>query len=119
MVSTITDSGALSISTDNTANDSVGNITRTATSTLTGVTSVALTTGVGSIGTNWGQRDQSGLGTERGDGDHARWHGRVWLTDTGALTLGAITTTGGNVNVRTTGAGRSPLGARSPLVVAR
>ena len=31
--------------------------------------------------------------------------GNVWLTDTGALTLGAITTTGGDVDVRTTAAG--------------
>src|SRR4029077_19297185 len=105
VVSDVTDAGALSITTDNTAQTAGGSITRTATSTLTG-TSVSLTTGTGSIGTGTGA---NAINLAAGQtGVTATTHtatGDVFLTDAGALTLGAITTTGGDVDVRTTAAG--------------
>src|SRR5205814_700523 len=93
VVATITDSGALSITTNNGTNDSTGNITRTASSTLSGA-SVSLTTGKGSIGTG---TSANAINLAAGQtGVTASTHtvsGDVWLTDSGALTLGAITTT--------------------------
>src|SRR5207237_6944586 len=71
-----------------------------ATSTLTGA-SVALTTGAGSIGTGTGANainlaaGQTGVtATTQG--------GNVWLTDAGALTLGALSTNGGNLDRKST-----------------
>src|SRR5207302_10077475 len=68
-------------------------------------TSVTLTTGTGSIGTgtaanaiNLASGQTAVVATTHGAGD-------IFLTDTGALTTGALTTAGGQVDVRTTGAG--------------
>ena len=105
MVSTITDAGALSITTDNTAHTSAGNITRTATSTLAryerdadhGCGHDRHDTGANAINLASGQIGVTAT-THSATGD-------VWLTDPGALTLGAVTTTGGDVDVRTTAAG--------------
>ena len=99
VASTITDSGALSITTDTTAHDAGGSISRTATSTLTG-TGITLTTGTGSVGTGSGA---NALNLAAGQtGVVVTTHtatGEVFLTDAGSLTLGAITTTGGDVTV--------------------
>ena len=110
VVSNITDLGALSITTNNGTNNSTGNITRTATSVLSG-TGVTLTTGTGGIGVlgteiNFGAGQSGVVGVTHG--------GNVFLTDSlGSLNVASVTTTGnqnapgGTVTITTVGAGNA------------
>ena len=102
VVSNLTDSGALQISTTNTATDAGGSITRTAASTLSATTGLTLTTGTGSIGTGPGA---SAIQLAAGQTNVVvtTHNGAIYLQGAGALTTMAIASNEALVNVAASG----------------
>jgi filamentous hemagglutinin family protein len=108
-VSNITASGAAGGLTIDTTNGGVadgGSITRTAVSTLTaGTGGIALITGPGNIGTGTGSNAINLANSLTTPVSVETNSGNVWLNGVGNLLLGVIDTHGGNLDVRTFGAG--------------